>query len=370
MTRIQSRKRRLWYVLPLALWLLTFLVAVAFAQAGEVQPPAGGEGWFWAKRTSDTAPGVGDPYTYPIPVTGPISGNAFPPEHLYVGWDGALMQPEMISGIAFDMGSIPPGSTITGFTLRMIQHPSGASHNTTPNPDQIHGIIACPWAEFYAGAPGAPMSNAPESERECDKAAQGTKGLPLNPDAVPNEQLIPWTFNLTPMALEWGSGGNAAVSIEPAALTEPAPSWITSFHASSFVDAEGSPQPGVTAQVTWTPGFDSSSSESFGGSFTESFTEGSTDPSFAGSGGLVEDLSPAEAPPPEEAPVVTASRFGENRPAPFWKIPGIAWLGMLMGLAFLAAFGWAVQQELPEARSPGAASALIAATATSSEGGI
>lgn len=346
-------------------WLLAFVVsAMAAAESADVRPVSNGEGWYWTSRPTTDVPGdddpVGDAFNYPIPgQQGTPGGRAFQPEHLYVGWDGVNMRPEMFSGIAFDLFSIPEGSDITSFKLTLIWHPGGSNHSTTPNYEAMRtqGLMACAWPAFTVGAPAVAASSA--DPRDCSRTAEGTVTMPTEP--IGPTTLISWTFDLTGLASNWRSGENPAISIEPKRLTSPSQSWQTSFHASTYTETPpgGDPvaMPGVRASVTYVP---DTSSE--GGSIgEESFTTeiGGDLTSFGDSGGLTDQLaSPVEEPSEPERPVLAAGVI-EGRPAKFWDLSPVAWLAALVGFLILSASGWLVQSDPAAERPPGAASALM-----------
>lgn len=345
------------------IWLLAFVVsAMAVAESADVRPANGGEGWYWTNRPTTDVPGdddpVGDAFNYQMPgQQGTAAGKTFQPDHLYVGWDGVNVRPEMFSGIAFDLFSIPEGSEITSFKLTLVWHPAGASHSTTPNFEaaRTQGLMACAWPDFIGGAPAVAASSAPK--RDCTRTAEGTVTMPTDP--VGPTTLINWTFDLTGLASKWLSGENPAISIEPKKVTSASQSWQTSFHSSTYSETppggDPVPKPGVLASITYTPGSGS------GGGGEESFTTeiGGDLTSFGDSGGLTDQLAPPVEEPAEPQRPVLAAGVTEGRPADFWDLSPVAWFAAIVGFLMISASGWIVQSDPAAERPPGAASALM-----------
>ncbi len=116
-TANRPRLRRLCVVLaaaPLALGLPAAGQASARTapeRAAVVLPLESGQGWYWDTR----------PEAIPCPEGAPAECNLigdpagriaelFARDHLYVGWDSLQQAPEMITGLAFDLSPIDPGS--------------------------------------------------------------------------------------------------------------------------------------------------------------------------------------------------------------------------------------------------------------------
>lgn len=374
----RKQSKRMWYAGLVTLWLFPFvLVPWALAGSAEVLPPGSAQGWFWRDRPLSPQP-VNDPttgdqitttpdlYTTPLAVSGRGYGGGlaeadWPGDHLYVGWDGAKKEIEMLSGVAFSLdGTVPSGSVITRFELTVLEHPAGTDppHKTTVgvngsgsrNAMLAQGIVACPWPDFYGGSRAAPMSAA--TQRDCSKAVVGQPTVVPATDAFTSSTLVTWKFDLSSMAANWADE-NAAFSLEPNPDPEKQQtvSWRTTFHQSGYSES-GTPKPGVYATVEWREG------DAEGESFEETFGDlsgGSFSPGFES--GLVENLS--EPPPAEEAPPPLAAGVFEGNPADFWDIPLSAWAAAIIGVGFLAASARALQQDSLNERPPGAASALM-----------
>lgn len=377
---------RVWPAAPLALSLLSLLMAglgaAQPASSAEVPPSSTGQGWYWQSRPEPLRCPEGAPPECAL-LGDPVAQQnqiVFALDHLYVGWDPLERKAEMVTALNFDLldAGVAPGSPVTRFVVTVLEHPSGPS-GANPSEGKNHnhlnaaeaavqGIVACPWPEFLAGSPAAPLAEAPggEAGRRCERRVTGVRGAPLNPGDPPGQQVVPWIFDLTPVAGAWAEEGqNASFSLEPnpdpaAASATP---WVTSFHAAGIAAPDG--RPSVVAAVEWVPPAAAAEEEPLPA--IEGFGHPPL-PSFSESGGLAAELGPPlTLPPPAPAAaaprrrVVRTAVAPEGRRAAFWAIPPQAWLAAGAGLAFVALVGVAVQSE-PDVpvRRPGAVSALMA----------
>lgn len=386
--------KRLWYCGLLILWLLPFTLA-AIASAEGAYVTADGQGWYWKSRPRYAAPESsvntepqgpvpgqnvqvgGDVYCYQVP--GSPCSTQWRNEHIYVGWDGQSLTPEAIGAVHFELNSIPPGSTITRFTFTIKQHPAGTDHNHTPNYDAPakHGVVVCPWPDFYAGPREGPDYLDPETkeQRECGDSIRGTPSRALPTDQNTHNHTIDWTFDLSSVASEWTSEVNPGISIEPETPSASPVSWMTSFHFDTVfhnptTGFQTSPNhspgdiPGLSAEVTYLLPTGELETGVVSGEFGSEFDPSGDPLAFGDSGGLSGDLGATSEPPeaPKE-PQLAAGVF-EGRPAGFWAYP-IAWFAAFVGFILLGFAGKILQADPGHGRPPGAAAALMRGGAAS-----
>ncbi|MGH3370524.1 MAG: hypothetical protein ACRDPR_11020, partial [Nocardioidaceae bacterium] len=296
-------------------------------RAAVVLPLESGQGWYWDTR----------PEAIPCPEGAPAECNLigdpagriaelFARDHLYVGWDSLQQAPEMITGLAFDLSPIDPGSRITRLRLAMLEHPQTTAplplaipsapplipppisvlppslpelgHLTVNPSDAV--VVACAWPDFFGGAPASPLTEAPPGRR-CDANIAGVRSKEaVNPDAPPEGQVFRWTFDLSTFAAQWAGGVNPAISLEPDPSRPSGAPWITTFHAAAVRAPDGTP--GIQAKVTWVPPAD-------GGDVPISAGSGST-----GGSGFGFPSAATDAPPAPAEPTVAVAR--QPRPTP------------------------------------------------------
>ena len=375
-----SRKTllRLWFaglILALPLPMLLLVPEAGSAQSGgsltDLKPTT--QGWY-TNRSSTTDPA----FNTSLPGGG-AGGQAFPEEHLFVGWDGAAKKADTIFAINFDLADngVPDGSVVTSFKLEVFEHvsysPAERTHNF-PNFETAYaqGIIACAMPEFVAGSIAGELSRAPG--RDCGIAIDGVRNnTPVEGTvASPGGAKFQWTFDVTPIAAALSAEQGAAMSFsfEPKASTTEVESWRLAYHSGDFQEGTDPPgkvaKPGVLADISYTPptGSDTSSDSSLddiASEFGDSSSFGSDVPSFS-EGGLFEEVAPEAEPAPPTGQVRDPVRLAagvEGRPAPFWKIPILFWALAFVVFILLAGSGWALLQNPPAPRPPGAVSALI-----------
>ncbi|HVF12138.1 MAG TPA: hypothetical protein VNA87_03540 [Actinomycetota bacterium] len=385
--------KRLWYCGLLILWILPFtLAAIASADGALVTAESTGQGWYWKGRPQyflpvtepapTQAPGTsvgGDVYCYNAPAN--PCATQWKQEHIYVGWDGQALTAEMIGAVNFDLEPIPSGSTITRFAFTIKQHPSGDGHNHTPNYDAPakHGIVACPWPEFFGGEHAAWLDPESKKQRLCGDAVSGASS---NVDAAflgDPRNTVEWTFDLSSIASEWAAGTNPAISIEPDSRLKSPVSWITSFHQDTILHdptsthvthpppnatspgAKAGDIPGLYAQVTYLLPTGEEEIGSVSGEFSTEFDTSGDSLAFGDTEGLVGDLGgsaepsePVDATPSRQ---LTAGVF-EGNPAGFWAYP-LAWIAAVAGFILLGFAGKVLQAEPGQGRPLGAAAALM-----------
>lgn len=378
MATLPLRGRRI--VLAAVALLATVAVALSLApgvladSAQNALPPEFGQAWYWDRPDDPTGQ----------------TGRFWQDHHLYVAFDPLDQQEPkdkraMVTALLFplDEYGIPAQSTITKFTLTLLEHDS--SHQKPPTyrggggEAKAHGLVACPYGEFAAGQPNLRLTD--EVGGQCSSGmAVGKRASkasdPYDPKN-PAPAFFAWKFDLTAIMQSLVSQNlNPAVSIEPhpSPKTPASSGWMVSFHGTTYAEQDPDnpddpfvqiDKPGVFATIEWVP-----PAEEFGtgaddiSSLNEAFVEETftSDEGSVDDGSVPSDTGGEAAPEGADAPepVQTGRVLVQGQSAKFWDIPFFAWLLAFVAAGFLAFAGWASTTEVPvTSRKPGAVAALM-----------
>ncbi|MGB8650159.1 MAG: hypothetical protein WCD35_05805, partial [Mycobacteriales bacterium] len=160
--------------------------AFATPATGTATPPAVTTNWYWAETTPNVQGNT-------LPAGAPAQASGVPDGDLGVGYTTDV---DKVAAVAFDLGSVPLGSTFSRFTVT-VPLDSAATQVANGNPD----LSACEAIDSFTGAAGptdyaqAPPISTPSCVKGTFKASVGKAGG--------------YVFELAAVANDWSGGAPA-----------------------------------------------------------------------------------------------------------------------------------------------------------------
>ncbi|MFN2390276.1 MAG: hypothetical protein ABR575_11835 [Actinomycetota bacterium] len=334
------------------------------AGAAATEPAIYAHAWYWENQQNETVETPAGPVLVEVPnpfcpqAPGALGGAddvcaraRLPVEVIR----GDYETPDKLSAVTFDLSTVPPGSTVTDFTVTFLEAESGCYGSADASSGQRceqtdardaagHVLQACLVTEQFGEGDARPYKELPKFTCSDSDPVATRKEIKNDAktdpeDTDPDHQ---WTFNLTAFGQEWLETGTFDTSIlihprpgkdgEP---DEPADSWRVVLAGPRFPK-------GIAANLEFAPppddfvpppggGTSGGSTGSVGG-FSSGGTTGAT--SFGGAtggtgGSAVGGTTPTGVAPspgaPETSPVAGAAPEVQ-------AMPGYVWLAILAGV--------------------------------------
>ena len=265
--------------------------------------------------------------------------------------------PDKVSAVAFDLSSIPVGSTVKSFTVTFLEAKSGCEQTGNQPPDspvrcevtdpfnvEGHQIEACRIDEIFGEGPAKPTRFQPRFE--CTGEAIGErKEIQYERADGTTEARFAWEFDLTAFAQDWTKELSIATGVmlypvEPE-RTGPQDSW-------RVVLTGPLPKRGIVTKLVFTPPAPPAQTTGpTGGSTGGSSFAGSTGTIGAFGSGSVGTTTTTTSPPSTQAEPTAAE---PQPPAPeaadqptvatdqdVQELPAYVWLALLAGLVAFSA---------------------------------
>ncbi len=264
--------------------------------------------------------------------------------------NGDYETPDKVSAVTFDMSVVPPGSTVTDFTVTFLEAEAGCRESgdtqtgqqcEQTEPQNVEGreLQACLVTQIFGDGEARPYSELPKFEcTDTDPVAtrkeieNDAKSDPTDPDA---DHI--WKFDLTSFAAEWAQEFSVVTSImlrpkAPEQDPEPTDSWRVVMAGPKYPEGvktsvefeppktTASPPPGGIG-----PGVDT------GGGPSNGFDPGGGFETTTGPGpGTTGDTPTTDT---GEEPVDTGGTAETGAALPEVEtMPSYLWLGLLAGL--------------------------------------
>lgn len=266
---------------------------------------------------------------------------------------GEYEEPNMLSGIGFDLSYLTPGSTVSKFTMTLLEAESGCydregKPTTQPNPEQgdhceqtnpmgpvdERQVQACVIPEIFGDAEARPYAEVPRySCSSSDPLAERKEIKAVDKDDVDGVDHV-WTFDLTAYAQQWAETFTVATNImlvgKQPKETGGDDTWRVVFagpRAEKGIKTKLVYEPGEIVLPTTPPGIAPPPTGTTG---TTDFGGGAAPTDFGGSPVGAPGPAPASAPSPGASPGGLEELAAEI-PDPE-SMPAYVWLGLIAGL--------------------------------------
>lgn len=352
----------------LLIMLLAGAVFAVPALAAQAEPSVIANSWYWETQQNeniDTPVGTvageaPNPFCPTAPgglggAPGTCAEGRLPVEVI----NGDYEAPDKVSAVGFDFSMVTTGSTVSKFTLTMLEAETGCTPDenspTTQKCEETDArnpegklIQACEVTEIfgdgdarqYSEMPKFDCAGAPTAERKETKNDAKADPNDQDPDFV-------WTFDLSAMAKKWAETPPLCACVmfrpvKPKNAGDDDPNWRVVFAGARYPDGvktdlvftpgeEGLPPitpvapigTGTTTTGTTSP-TSSFGSTSVGGGLDSGSTAGAT-------GGVSAPTGSDTAAPEDVAPGEDAQLAGAEGPE-IETMPGYVWLAILAGL--------------------------------------
>lgn len=342
---------------------LGLIPAPAQAAPQTAEPAVLNIGWWWKQAQSEEQDIQGNKVTVDSPspfcpavpgslgvIPGACAEGTFPVQ--IVGGD--YEEPDMLSGLGFDLSILTPGSEVTKFEVTLLESeagcvdkngdgvidPQAGDYCQDTDPKNIEGkkVQACLLTQIFGDADGRPYREVPTYKcSSADPVAERKeiKAVDKKDDTDGFDHV--WKFDLTAFAQEWAESFTIATSVM---LVGSEPKETGSQDSWRVVFAGPKAKKGIVTKLVYEPGelpaiapIVPPSSVGSTGSFTgsaggTSFSGGGAD--FGGGTGAVAGGAPGTAPSPGASPGGLAA-LAEEIPDPE-NMPAYVWIALVAGL--------------------------------------
>ena len=366
-----------------ALLLLGLLPAPALAQQQTAEPAVLNLGWWWKQAQSEEIDVQGNkvvvdspnPFCPSVPgslgaVPGACAEGRFP-VHIQ---GGEYDEPEMLSGLGFDLSYLTPGSTVTKFEVKLLEaepsctdknddgviNPNEGDYceNTQPiGPVDERQVRACQLTQIFGDAEGRPYKEVPNYQcSPGDPLAERKEIKSVDPDTDPDGIDHVWTFDLTPFAQQWAESFTVATNIM---LVGQKPKETDGQDTWRVVFAGPKAEKGIRTKLVYEPGefeiaLPPPPPPTGGSTFGDTTSFGGSD--TGGSFGTTPTGPTGAAPVPGTAPSPGANpdlgQLAAEIPQPE-SMPAYVWLALIAGLVGFSLFRQAVIESTTGVRPDG-----------------
>lgn len=218
---------------------LTLMPATAIAAQQRAEPAVLSIGWWWEDAKTQEVDisgnkvvvGTTSPFCPSAPgslgaVPGACAEGRLPVEII----GGDYETPNKLSALGFDLSYLTPGSTVTKFTVTLLEAEAGCTDknedgNINPNdgdyceetdpygPVDDRQVQACIVPEIFGDAEAAPYKELPSYTcSDGDPVAQRKEVKAVDKEDTDGKDHI-WTFDLTPFAKQWAESFTVATNV-------------------------------------------------------------------------------------------------------------------------------------------------------------
>ncbi|MFN2525674.1 MAG: hypothetical protein ABR505_05350, partial [Actinomycetota bacterium] len=342
----------------LALLLLLALPGVALGD--EAEPSVITLAWYWESQQNEsvTTP-VGDiaielPNPFCPGVAG-LGGSGVVGETCVQGRlpvevvNGDYEEPDKVSAVTFDMSVVPPGSTVSDFTVTFLEAESGCRESgdtqtgqqcEQTNPQNIEGreLQACLVTQIFGDGEARPYDELPKFKCADTDPVAAREEIENDAEADPLDQTPDhiWEFDLTAFAAEWTKEFSVVTSImlrpkAPEGEPGPTDSWRVVLAGPKYPD-------GIKTLIKFEPPETTTGPPPGGdGGIDTGIDTGGGDFGSAPGGGFDPGgpTTTGDAPPTDtgEEPIDTGGTEETGAALPEVEtMPSYLWLGLLAGL--------------------------------------
>jgi hypothetical protein len=376
----------------IAALLLALVPAPALAAQQTAEPAVLTLGWWWKDARTEERDINGNkvvidtpsPFCPSVPgqlgsIPGACAEGRFPVEIR----GGEYEEPNMLSGIGFDLSYLTPGSTVTKFTMTLLEAEAGCytrdgEPTTQPNPEQgdhcestnpigpvdERQVQACLIPEIFGDAEARPYNEVPRylcsgsdpiAERKEIKAVDKS-------DADGMDHI--WTFDLTSYAQQWAETFTVATSIM---LIGKQPKETGGDDTWRVVFAGPRVEKGIQTELVYEPGEivlppppPGTTTAPVGSTGTTDFGGGTGATDFGAGAPVDTGAAPETAPSPGASPGL--EELAAELPEPE-SMPAYVWLGVIAGLIGFSLFRQVVVESTSGIRPDGVLSKIHALNA-------
>jgi len=368
------------------LLLVGLTPAPALAAQQTAEPAVLTIGWWWKDAQTEEADIQGNKVVIDTPspfcpaapgslgeVPGACARGAFPVEIR----GGEYEEPNMLSGLGFDLSVVTPGSTVSKFTVTLLESESGCHdgpdegdecspgsptaegdyfQNTDPiGPVDDRQIQACLLTQIFGDAEARPYNEVPNYEcSSTDPIAERKQIKAVDKDDDDGFDHV-WTFDLTAFAQQWAETFTVSTSIM---LVGKQPKETNDQDTWRVVFAGPREEKGIRTKLVYEPGEIVLPLPPPPPPGTTGFTGSTGGSSFTGGTGTdlgaPTDPGTGAVPGSEPSPGADTSleELAAELPQPE-TMPAYVWLALIAGLIAFSLFRQAVVESTSGIRSDG-----------------